>query len=68
MCEIYLNILIILKWWSNLQYVWGETCAIGCAAVYCSGIKNGKGVNEGHIIICNYGERYILSNCLFCFA
>ncbi|VDK72086.1 unnamed protein product [Litomosoides sigmodontis] len=38
------------------QYVWGETCAIGCAAVHCSGIKNGNGVNKGHIIICNYGE------------
>ncbi|VDM21842.1 unnamed protein product, partial [Wuchereria bancrofti] len=38
------------------QYVWGETCAVGCAAVHCNGIKNGRGINQGHIIICNYGE------------
>ncbi|EFO25165.2 hypothetical protein LOAG_03326 [Loa loa] len=38
------------------QYVWGETCAVGCAAVHCYGIKNGRGINQGHIIICNYGE------------
>ncbi|KAM3727379.1 GLIPR1-like protein [Dirofilaria immitis] len=38
------------------QYVWAETCAVGCAAVHCSGIKNGRGINQGHIIICNYGE------------
>ncbi|KAL3990523.1 Cysteine-rich secretory family protein [Acanthocheilonema viteae] len=38
------------------QYVWSETCAVGCAAVHCSGIKNGRGINQGHIIICNYGE------------
>ncbi|VDM99362.1 unnamed protein product [Thelazia callipaeda] len=38
------------------QYVWAETCAVGCAAVHCDGIKNGRGINKGHIIVCNYGE------------
>uniref|UniRef100_A0A915PJW7 ShKT domain-containing protein n=1 Tax=Setaria digitata TaxID=48799 RepID=A0A915PJW7_9BILA len=38
------------------QYVWSDTCAVGCAAVHCNGIRNGRGINRGHIIICNYGE------------
>ncbi|OZC08512.1 SCP-like protein [Onchocerca flexuosa] len=38
------------------QFVWGETCAVGCAAVHCNGIRNGRGIYQGHIIICNYGE------------
>uniref|UniRef100_A0A915AK97 ShKT domain-containing protein n=1 Tax=Parascaris univalens TaxID=6257 RepID=A0A915AK97_PARUN len=38
------------------QVVWASTCAVGCAAVHCDGIRNGHGIYRGHIIVCNYGE------------
>lgn len=39
-----------------MQIIWANTCAVGCAAVHCSGIRNGRGIYRGHIIVCNYGE------------
>ncbi|KRX80597.1 Glioma pathogenesis-related protein 1, partial [Trichinella sp. T6] len=38
-----------------LQVVWGDTCAVGCAAAYCPFIHQGRGIRSGNMIVCNYG-------------
>ena len=40
--------------------VWATTNAVGCAAGYCDGIINGRGITRGHVITCNYGPGWVL--------